>query len=125
MVVVLPNKQNGIQLLARDFPRSLNDVINRMNHTEIFVSLPRFSIEYNADLVKILPEVINYNNTDCKICPCTLCNFHSMNVMRVAYDVGVHNQNRAGSFGLLCLLLISAPYYSPGGSASKVNVYVG
>lgn len=106
MVVVLPNKQNGIHLLARDFPRSLNDITNRLNETEIFVSLPRFSIEYNSDLVKLLPKVfitiiLQNMSPEC-------CNLHNISVVLFAYGVGVNNQDRIGPFRFMFVINFSS-----------------
>lgn len=57
MIILLPNKKDGVHQLARDIRTSINSYVENLNETEVYVTLPRFSIDYSTDLVKYLPSV--------------------------------------------------------------------
>lgn len=57
MVVILPNKRHGIRQLQRDIRNSIDSIVRNLNETEVFITLPRFKINYNLDLISYLPKV--------------------------------------------------------------------
>jgi len=58
MVVVLPRQETGVDLLVRDLSFiGLNSILSNLNKTEVWVTLPRFALEFDADLVQNLKEV--------------------------------------------------------------------
>ncbi|GLV37693.1 Serpin 27A [Carabus blaptoides fortunei] len=57
MVIVLPNKRHGVQLLVRDIRTSINSIAEKLNETEVLVALPRFKIDYSDDIKEYLQDV--------------------------------------------------------------------
>ncbi|XP_063242332.1 leukocyte elastase inhibitor-like [Bacillus rossius redtenbacheri] len=58
MLVVMPNKLDGIGQLVRDLPhRSISAILQSLELTEVVISLPRFQLDYSTDLVKILRQL--------------------------------------------------------------------
>lgn len=61
MMIILPKQNENIQLLLRDLQRfHLNDILNGLQETEIFLDLPRFNIQYEADLSSALKNVSKF-----------------------------------------------------------------
>nr|QIR83413.1 serpin 6 [Locusta migratoria] len=58
MVILLPTKRNNINKLIRDLTHSpLSDTIGKLQLTEVLVSIPRFNITYNSELIPVLEKL--------------------------------------------------------------------
>lgn len=58
MLILMPNNIGGIKQLVRDLPHySLMNVVNSLQITEILLSIPRFKISFQTDLVPSLEKV--------------------------------------------------------------------
>lgn len=55
MVIILPNKKNGIRQLTRDIPhKSVHTILRKLEKKDVIVSLPRFTIEHSVQLAPVL-----------------------------------------------------------------------
>lgn len=60
MVIILPNKENGIAELTRDIShQNIQKIIPTLEKTEVSVSIPRFTAEFSIQLAPILQAVSN------------------------------------------------------------------
>ncbi|KAK9758832.1 Serpin (serine protease inhibitor) [Popillia japonica] len=59
MLIVVPKLHNGLTLALRDVEsyRSFSHLLAHMNKTDVEVLLPRFEIDYNVDLVRVLEKM--------------------------------------------------------------------
>ncbi|XP_049954385.1 leukocyte elastase inhibitor-like [Schistocerca serialis cubense] len=58
MVILLPTKRNSINKLIRDLTHTpLSEAIGKLQLTEILLSIPRFNITYNSELIPVLERL--------------------------------------------------------------------
>lgn len=58
MLILLPSEKQTVEGLQRDLQHSnFVSIIDSLESTEILVTLPKFEIEYNTNLVPILEKV--------------------------------------------------------------------
>lgn len=58
LLLLVSTKRNGVQQLIRDLSHaSIHNIVSSLEPTDILISLPRFSIDYTADLIHALHEV--------------------------------------------------------------------
>lgn len=58
MIVILPSERQSVDLLARDIKfMTIASIVNALEPTEVFVNLPKFEIEYTADIVPDLQRL--------------------------------------------------------------------
>lgn len=58
MLVILPSKQQSVDLLVRDIKFvPIASIVNMLEPTEVFVNLPRFEIDHTADMVSDLQKL--------------------------------------------------------------------
>lgn len=74
MLIVVPKLHNGLTLALRDVEsyRSFSHLLAHMNKTDVEVLLPRFEIDYNVDLVRVLEKVVIEHKN---VCPNSFFNF--------------------------------------------------
>ncbi|KAF5296887.1 hypothetical protein FQR65_LT10153 [Abscondita terminalis] len=58
MLVLLPSKQQSVDLLVRDIKfMTIASIVNMLEPTEVYVNLPKFEIEHTADIVPDLQRL--------------------------------------------------------------------
>lgn len=58
MVLILPNRRDGIGELTRDIVhKTIPEILPLLKKTEVLVTIPRFSAEFNIELKPILEIV--------------------------------------------------------------------
>lgn len=58
MVILLPNKRNGIKQLTRDIIHiPIGSIFSELREKEVYLQLPRFSAEYKNDLSESLKSL--------------------------------------------------------------------
>ena len=58
LVIILPNKKNGLQeMVTKMADMKLNDILSKIRKGRIMVSMPKFKIEYEKDVTSILKNM--------------------------------------------------------------------
>lgn len=58
MLLVVPQRRDGIELLKKDAAQlNLPRLVQNLHEREIHLKLPRFSIDYSAQLIDVLRQV--------------------------------------------------------------------
>lgn len=55
---MLPNKEDGLYQMVKDLRyHSINSLLNSMRKMDVFLWIPRFTVEFSVSLSKLLQEV--------------------------------------------------------------------
>lgn len=55
---MLPNKEDGLYQMVKDLRyQSINSLLNNMRKVDVFLWIPRFTVEFSISLSKLLQEV--------------------------------------------------------------------
>lgn len=63
MLLVVPQRRDGIELLKRDAAQlNLPRLVQNLYEREIHLKLPRFTIDYSTQLIEVLKQVGQFLN---------------------------------------------------------------
>lgn len=58
VILMLPNKEDGLYQMVKDLRyQSINSLLNNMRKVDVFLWIPRFTVEFSISLSKLLQEV--------------------------------------------------------------------